>query len=54
MPLRDHFRPPVDNITDWQGFFDGWPAVNVQQLRTTLPDGFRAAPRVHLGTLGIP
>jgi hypothetical protein len=27
-----------------------WPAAIVQQLRTTLPPGFTAGPRVHLGT----
>ncbi len=49
MPLRDHFRPPVDTIASWEGFFGGWPAVIVQQLRKRLPSGHVAEPRVHSG-----
>ncbi len=47
MPLRDHFRPPLDNIASWEGFHGQWPAVIVQQLRKQLPDGYVAEPRVH-------
>src|SRR5271168_4640828 len=50
MPLRDHFRPPLDLITSWEGFHGGWPMVIVQQLRKQLPPGFVAEPRVRLGT----
>lgn len=50
MPLRDHFRPPVSKRASWEAFHGGWPMVIVQQLRTTLPPGFTAGPRVHLGT----
>src|SRR5579884_3022073 len=50
MPLRDHFRPPVVNITSWEGFHGGWPMVIVQQLRKQLPAGYVAEPRVHLGS----
>ena len=50
MPLRDHFRPPVDNIASWEGFHGGWPMVIVQHLYGLLPDGYVAAPGVHLGT----
>src|SRR5580704_12968629 len=49
MPLRDHFRPPLDLITSWEGFYGGWPMVIVQQLRLKLPPGYVAAPRVHAG-----
>jgi len=49
MPLRDHFRPPVDNIASWEGFHGQWPAVIVHHLRKKLPSGYHAAPRVHLG-----
>ncbi len=49
MPLRDHFRPPLDNFTSWEGFHGGWPMVIVQQLRRNLPAGFVAEPRVHFG-----
>lgn len=36
MPLRDHFRPPLDEIASWEGFHGGWPMVIVQQLRKVL------------------
>jgi hypothetical protein len=49
MPLRDHFRPPWDNVASWEEFHGGWPMVIVQQLRKTLPTGYVAAPRVHAG-----
>jgi hypothetical protein len=49
MPLRDHFRPPLDLITSWEGFYGGWPAVIVQQLRKQLPAEYVAEPRVHSG-----
>ncbi len=49
MPLRDHFRPPLDDITSWEGLHGQWPATIVQQLRRQLPAGYVAEPRVHLG-----
>jgi Protein of unknown function (DUF4058) len=49
MPLRDHFRPPVDQIASWEGLHAQWPAVIVQQLRKQLPAGYVAEPRVHAG-----
>ncbi|MHB1558278.1 MAG: DUF4058 family protein [Isosphaeraceae bacterium] len=50
MPLRDHFRPPLDEIASWEGFHGGWPMVIVQQLRKRLPPGYVAEPRVHSGS----
>jgi hypothetical protein len=50
MPLRDHFRPPVENEHSWDELHGMWPAVIVQQLFPLLPDGYIAAPRVHLGS----
>jgi Protein of unknown function (DUF4058) len=50
MPLRDHFRPPLDNIATWEGFHGQWPAIIVQQLRKSLPVGYTAEPSVHQGT----
>lgn len=50
MPLRDHFRPPLDDLTSWEGFHGQWPAVIVQQLRKQLPEGYVAEPRVHAGS----
>ena len=51
MPLRDHFRPPVSRAASWEGFHGGWPMVIIQQLRTKLPLGYVAEPRVHLGSV---
>ena len=50
MPLRDHFRPPLDDATSWEGFHGGWPMVIVQHLRKQLPAGYVAEPRVHSGS----
>jgi hypothetical protein len=50
MPLRDHFRPPVEDLHSWDELHGTWPAVMVQHLVRVLPEGFIAAPRVHLGT----
>jgi hypothetical protein len=50
MPLRDHFRPPVDNIASWEEFHALWPAVIVQHLRKRLPTGYVAGPRVRSGS----
>ena len=50
MPLRDHFRPPVEKRHSWDELHGGWPMVIVQQLYHRLPPGFVAAPNVHLGT----
>lgn len=49
MPLRDHFRPPIDNIASWEGFHGQWPAMIVLALDSKLPRRFKAEPRVHLG-----
>jgi hypothetical protein len=50
MPLRDHFHPPLDNRRSWDEVHGQWPAMIVQQLAPLLPEGYEAAPRVHLGT----
>ena len=50
MPLRDHFRPPVEKRHSWDELHGGWPMVIVQKLFPQLPEGFVAAPGVHLGT----
>jgi hypothetical protein len=50
MPLRDHFRPPLDNIASWEELHGQWPAIIVQHLRKKLPDGYVAGPRVHSGS----
>ncbi len=50
MPLRDHFRPPVEKHHSWDELHGGWPMVIVQKLFPLLPDDFVAAPGVYLGT----
>ena len=50
MPLRDHFRPPVARKHSWDELHGMWPAAIVQQLFPILPEGYAAAPGVHLGT----
>jgi hypothetical protein len=50
MPLRDHFRSPVNDIHSWDEVHGGWPMEIVRHLTTVLPAGFRAAPKVHLGS----
>jgi hypothetical protein len=50
MPLRDHFRPPLDDTHSWEELHGQWPAVIVHHLRKQLPAGYEAAPRIHLGS----
>ncbi len=51
MRLRDHFRPPVEKKHSWDELHGMWPAEVVRQLFPILPEGYVAAPGVHLGTL---
>ncbi|MBY0526267.1 MAG: DUF4058 family protein [Gemmataceae bacterium] len=51
MPLRDHFRPPLDNLRHWEGFHGQWPAMIVLDLMRKLPERYFAEPRVHLGNV---
>ncbi len=50
MPLRDHFRSPVNNTHSWDEVHGQWPGEIVRDLAKILPAGFRAAPKVHLGS----
>ncbi len=50
MPLRDHFRSPVNDTHSWDEVHGGWPMEIVRHLTTILPSGFRSAPKVHLGS----
>src|SRR5712675_178484 len=50
MPLRDHFRPPLDDLRHWEGFHATWPVMLVAQLRKKLPHRYFAEPRVHSGS----
>ncbi|MCI0457117.1 MAG: DUF4058 family protein [Gemmataceae bacterium] len=49
MPLRDHFRSPVNDKHTWDELHGMWPAMIVRQLFDILPAGYVAAPGVHLG-----
>lgn len=49
MPLRDHFRSPVNGRHTWDELHGGWPMMIVQQLFHILPAGYVSAPNVHLG-----
>ncbi len=49
MPLRDHFRPPLDNKRSWEELHGGWPMMLVAALSRRLPPRYVAGPRVHLG-----
>src|SRR5947209_5786157 len=50
MPLRDHFRPPLDELRHWEGFHATWPVMIVALLRQRLPRRYFAEPRVHSGS----
>src|SRR5690242_20352438 len=47
MPLRDHFRPPLDDLRHWEGLLAGWPVMMVALLRRKLPRRYFAEPRIH-------
>src|SRR3954468_8869100 len=49
MPLRDHFRAPLADTASSEELHGQWPAVIVQQLRTMLPPGYVAGPKVLAG-----
>jgi hypothetical protein len=51
MPLRDHFRSPLDDVHSWDELHGMWPAMIVRELNQVLPEPYFAAPGVHLGTL---
>src|SRR5258708_4977565 len=51
MPLRDHFRPPLDNLTSWEEFHALWPAMIVMALARKLPRQFVAGPCIHSGAM---
>ena len=50
MPLRDHFRSPVNDKHTWDEVHGQWPGEIVRQLFSLLPAGFQAAPKIHLGS----
>ena len=50
MALRDHFHSPVNDTHSLDEVHGQWPGEIVRHLTTILPPGFRAAPKVHLGS----
>ena len=50
MPLRDHFRPPLDDLRHWESLHGGWPMMIVAHLRRTLPRRYFAELSVHSGS----
>jgi hypothetical protein len=46
MPLRNHFRPPLDDSRSWDELHGAWPTVIVMSLNRKLPPRYVAAPRV--------
>ena len=50
MPLRDHFRPPLDNMRHWEGFLAGWSVMIVASLHRKLSRHYFAEPRIHSGS----
>jgi hypothetical protein len=50
MPLRDHFRPPLDDRRSWEGLHGGWPMLIAMGLNRHLPPRFVAEPQVHHGS----
>jgi hypothetical protein len=51
MPLRDHFRPPLDDVRSWDELHAMWPATIVRRLNEVLPELYFAGPGVYLGSL---
>lgn len=49
MPLRDHFRPPVNSHLRWDEVHGLWPGMIVRQLFDLLPENYQAAPNIVLG-----
>jgi len=50
MPLRDHFRSPVNDHYSWDEVHGGWPMEIVRQMFDLLPAPFQASPKIHLGS----
>jgi hypothetical protein len=40
MPLRDHFRPPINDRHSWEGFHGLWPGLIVMRLGPKLAREF--------------
>ncbi|MFO0804118.1 MAG: DUF4058 family protein [Gemmataceae bacterium] len=51
MPLRDHFRSPLNRRPKWETVHGAWPATIAFRLNSILPPHYRGEVSVHLGTL---
>ena len=49
MPLRDHFRPPLDNLRHWESLPGGVAHDDCRQSPAKLPRRYFAELRVHSG-----
>lgn len=49
MPLRDHFHPPLSDLTTWDGLHGAWPTLIALDLNKRLSSSYVASPRIHLG-----
>lgn len=49
MPLRDHFRSPLNDKRSWDELHGAWPTTIVMDLNERLPARYVAGPRIHLG-----
>jgi hypothetical protein len=50
MPLRDHFRPPLESLLPREGFHATWPVMMVARLRRQFPRRYLVLPQVHSGS----
>jgi hypothetical protein len=49
MSLRDHFHPPLSDVTPRDGLFGAWPAMIAFDLNRRLPQRYAASPRIYSG-----
>jgi len=50
MPLRDHFRSPVNDRHHWRSFHGQWPGEIVRTLFDLLPPRYQMGPRLTIGS----
>ena len=49
MPLRDHFRPPLSAIRQWNSFHHAWAVGLATALNRVMPPGYVAVPHAVYG-----
>ncbi len=50
MPLRDHFRSPVNDKHHWSSFHGQWPGEIMRTLFDLLPPRYQMGPRLTIGS----